>query len=297
MEKFDQSQLKKLYRPQKNSHKGQNGKLMIIGGSHLFHGASLWALKVASRIVDMVFYSSTAENNQLTQELKSKLYDFMAISRDKIDDYIKEADVVLLGSGLPREEGREEREESTRELTQRLLSSYPDKKWVIDAGSLTEMEPEWLLPLKGNVIVTPHKGEFETLFKLKSQKSNLKTTTQNSKITEEIVQQMAGKYNCVILLKGATDIICSPFDSAQGEIRCVRISGGNVGMTKGGTGDVLAGLVAALSCKNDLFLAASAGSFINKKAGESLYEKVGPYFNASDLADEIPAVMNHLINK
>ena len=66
-------------------------------------------------------------------------------------------------------------------------------------------------------------------------------------------------------------------------------------MTKGGTGDVLAGLVAALACKNDSFLAASAGSFINKKAGDSLFKRVGPYFNASDLCDEIPKVMKELI--
>ncbi len=66
-------------------------------------------------------------------------------------------------------------------------------------------------------------------------------------------------------------------------------------MTKGGTGDVLAGLVAALACNNDLWLAATAGSFINKKAGESLFKKVGYYFNASDLAEEIPKVMNQLI--
>lgn len=66
-------------------------------------------------------------------------------------------------------------------------------------------------------------------------------------------------------------------------------------MTKGGTGDVLAGLVASIYCKNDAFLSASAGSYINKKAGERLFEKVGYYFNASDLADEIPKVMKELI--
>jgi len=53
----------------------------------------------------------------------------------------------------------------------------------------------------------------------------------------------------------------------------------------------LAGLVAALSCKNELFLAATAGAYFNKKAGDSLFEKVGYTFNSSDLADEIPVVM------
>ena len=92
----------------------------------------------------------------------------------------------------------------------------------------------------------------------------------------------------MILFKGEKDVVCSPTE-------CVEVAGGNAGMTKGGTGDVLAGLVAALSCKNDVFLAAKAGSFINKKAGDNLFRKVGPYFNASDLCDEIPKVLKELI--
>ena len=77
---------------------------------------------------------------------------------------------------------------------------------------------------------------------------------------------------------------------------CRVIEGGNEGMTKGGTGDVLAGLIAALACMNDPFLATIVGSFINKAAGDTLYKTVGPYFNASDLADQIPKTMKALLN-
>ncbi len=66
-------------------------------------------------------------------------------------------------------------------------------------------------------------------------------------------------------------------------------------MTKGGTGDVLAGLIAALACKNDLFLASQAGVYVNGLTGDELYKKVGPYFNASDLCDEIPKLMKKLM--
>ena len=66
-------------------------------------------------------------------------------------------------------------------------------------------------------------------------------------------------------------------------------------MTKGGTGDVLAGLITALSCKNDLFLAAQAGAFVQGLAGDRLFSRVGPYFNASDLCDEIPKVLKELM--
>lgn len=275
MLKFSEEDLKRLYLSPKDSHKGQNGKLTIVGGSYLFHGASLWALKVASRIVDMVFYSSIPENNELTRKLKSELYDFIAVPRGKVEEYIEESDAVLIGPGLPREEGRDQGEESTVDLTKRLFERFPDKKWVVDAGSLTEMNPKWLKSLEGNVIVTPHPKEFKMLFGVEA--------------SEKSVERTAKEFNCTILLKGQVDIVCSPSE-------CVRVEGGNEGMTKGGTGDVLAGLVAALVCKNDLFLAACSGSYINKKAGDSLYKRVGPYFNASDLADAIPKVMNELIH-
>lgn len=270
MNTFSPQDLKKLYRPKSASHKGQNGKVLIVGGSHLFHGASLFALKVASRIVDMVFYASTAENNELTQKLKSELYDFIAIPRDNIKNYAEEADVILIGPGMPRESGREKGEELTRNLVQKLILEQKDKKWVIDAGALTEMDPEFLKILNGNVIITPHPKEFSNLFGVEA--------------SEKSIPEMAAEYNCTILVKGQQDTVC---DSKS----CVQISGGNEGMTKGGTGDVLAGLTAALYCKNDVFLTAKCASFINKKAGDSLYKKVGPYFNASDLCDEIPKVL------
>ena len=147
--------------------------------------------------------------------------------------------------------------------------------WIIDAGALQMMDPAWLLPLSGNAIVTPHVGEFERVFKLKP--------------TADNARSMAEKYHAIIVLKGEKDIVCSSKEYFE-------TSGGNAGMTKGGTGDVLAGLIAALATKNDLFLAARAGSYFNKKAGEALFEKVGYYFNASDLADEIPHVMKHVFS-
>lgn len=298
MEDFNPDILKQLYIPPSDSHKGQNGRLMVIGGSHLFHAASLWALQIASRIVDMVFYSSVPENNQIVEELKKEFRNGIVVKREEIESYIDEADVVLIGPGMMRAEkpveGQKSKVESLEEinrlenegeqsywLTKYLLEKYPQKKWVIDAGALQMMEPEWLLPLTSNAIVTPHPIEFERTFGVNA--------------TPETVSEMVKRYEVIIVLKGKEDLVCGPFDSAQGEIRIQRISGGNAGMTKGGTGDVLAGLIAALATKNDLWLAATAGCYLNKKAGDSLFENVGYYFNASDLADEIPKVMKQLL--
>lgn len=274
---FSPDLLKQLYVPAADTHKGQNGKLLIIAGSKLFHAASLWPLTVASRLVDMVYFSSVSDNNELVLRAKQEFRNGIVVPRDKLDSYIKEADCILIGPGLPRKNGEEEGDDDTKELTERLLKKYPNKKWVIDGGSLQTIDPEILLELKIIPILTPHPKEFEKLF-------DTKHSLQNT----ECISDMAKKYNCVILLKGVEDIVASPTEA-------VLVPGGNAGMTKGGTGDVLAGLVASLYCKNDAFLSAVAGSYINKKAGESLEKKVGLYFNASDLANEIPYVMADLM--
>ena len=271
MKHFDPHDLQKLSTPDDASHKGQNGKLMLVGGSKLFHAASLWALTVASRLVDMVYYASVAENNEIVTQAKAEFRNGIVVPRDKIESYATEADVILIGPGLPRPDGQEEGDDDTKALTERLFNAFPDKKWVIDGGSLQTIRPE---QLPKQAILTPHQREFTGLF-------DLEPTTENA-------QHMAEKYGVVIVLKGEVDYVCSPD-------RSIEVHGGNGGMTKGGTGDVLAGLIAALACTNDLFLAASAGSYLNKKAGESLAIRVGYAFNASDLAAELPSVMHRLI--
>ncbi len=302
MESFNTDLLKKLYVPPPDSHKGQNGKLLIIGGSHLFHAASIWALTIASRVVDMVFYSSVAENNAIVHDLKKEFRNGIVVPRNDIESYAAETDCILIGPGMVRTEAKnrelgigsnleeinkiEDEGLQSYYLTKYLLEKYPQKKWVIDAGALQMMEPEWLLKLKGNVIMTPHPMEFERV-KLKIKDERIKNELEGKSL-ENQAQLFAKEYNCIVLLKGKEDSVCSPET-------CVPISGGNAGMTKGGTGDVLAGLVAALACKNDLFLAATAGAYFNKKAGDSLFEKVGYTFNASDLAEEIPVVMKQLL--
>lgn len=275
----------KLYLPPPDSHKGQNGKLLLVGGSKLFHAASLWALKIASRIVDMVYYASVPENNQIVLQAKKEFRDGIVIRRDQIDEYVEEADCILIGPGLPREEGVQPGDDDTYQLTKRLLTTYSKKRWVIDGGALQVMEKDWI---PKEAILTPHRKEFYKLLRNQSSKYKSQNFSLKAEALKELVVKTAKKYQCVILLKGKEDIICSPD-------RCGMVQGGNAGMTKGGTGDVLAGLVAALYCKNEPFLSAIAASFINKKAGEALFDKVGYYYNSSDLVDEIPKTMKKLL--
>jgi NAD(P)H-hydrate epimerase len=278
--RIDIGEAKALFRPLPASRKGDNGKLLVIGGSKLFHGASLWAVKIASRVVDLVFYHSIPENLKPAQKIL--LLDFIAIPSSQLDNYIQEADAILTGPGLTREP-------ATKTLTNRLLKKYSKKRWVIDAGSLQTMEKRLL---GKNQIITPHLGEFQRLFKPPGKEMELLKTANQKKRKDraKIVQKYSQKHSCIILLKGPIDIITSP-------VQWKYNTTGNAGMTKGGTGDVLAGLIAALACKNDLFLSACAGAYINGLAGDRLKKKVGVYFNASDLCNEIPQTIHSLVKK
>jgi NAD(P)H-hydrate epimerase len=297
--------VKHLALPKADSHKGQNGRLLIIGGSKLFHAASIWSLTVASRIVDLVHYASVEENNTIIHELKKEFRNGIVISRHDIETYIKEDDVILIGPGMMRMENPKsqismtnqtlnavssikdiEKEEDegvqTYLLTNYLLKKYPEKQWVIDAGALQMLDLKNIPP---HAILTPHHQEFSTLVE-KFQISNNTNTTNNS--IDILVQDFAKKYNCIVLLKGQKDIASNGKETKL-------IEGGNVGMTKGGTGDVLAGLIAALACTNDPWQATLAGSYINKTAGDDLFASMGPFFNATDLANQIPLTMKRMI--
>lgn len=266
--------ISQLTLPKPGSHKGQNGRLLIIGGSTLFHAASLWALEVASRIVDLVHYSSVPENNDIVMESKMQFRNGIVIRRDDVEAYIDEDDCILIGPGMLRDQ-------ETELLTHQLLTKYNKKQWVIDAGALQMLD---LSDIPEHAILTPHKREFAWLWE-KSQVTG--NRQQESEDDAEKVHIFAKTYNCVVLMKGSVDI------AASADVT-VGIEGGNEGMTKGGTGDVLSGLISALACTNDPFLATIAGSYINKAAGDALHKKVGPFFNASDLAGQIPKTMKKI---
>ncbi len=128
------------------------------------------------------------------------------------------------------------------------------------------MKVEWI---PAGAILTPNKKEFQYLF---------------GKQKPEIV---AKKYNCTVVVKGPVAKVCSPNE-------CVEIKNGNPGLTKGGTGDVLAGLTVSLLAKNEPFVAACSASYIVKAAADKLYQKVGTNYNADDLADKIPKTLRRL---
>ena len=268
MDKFEPELLKDLILPKDGSIKGQNGQVTVIGGSKLFHGAPLLALTTASRFTDMTYFASPEPAvSEIAKKLKSHLFSFIWVPWEEKEDYIEKSDAVLIGSGMMRykKEWNDGGGDETREITRDLLLKFPDKRWVIDAGSLQMIDPAWI---PEGSILTPNIKEYKRLF------DNMEPFA------------VAKKYNCVIVYKLPETVVCSPE-------KCVIVSGGNAGLTKGGTGDVQAGLTAGLFAKNDAFLAAAAASFYVKKAADNLLSKVGTAYNADDLSNEISSLFSN----
>ncbi len=292
MEIFSSKKLKQLFSPENTSNGEDNGQVTIIGGSSLFKGAPLFALKTASRVVDMVFFSSPEPTmKEVVAYINADVPDFVWVPFEEISKYIEKSDAVLIGPGFMRFKSEltphnarthicDEACELTRNITKELLTKFPHKKWVIDAGSLQTIDAEWI---PENAIVTPNRKEFKMLFKIDPPEAKKNVTEEDV----EIVQRMAEKYKCIVVLKGPETIVAS---SAQSVV----VKGGNPGLTKGGTGDTQSGITVALLAKNEPFLAACSAAYLIKKAADEIHERVGVYYNATDVGEEIPRVLASL---
>ena len=294
--------IKQIVLPAADSHKGENGRVLVIGGSRLFHAASFWAAAMASKIVDMVHFSSPAmENNELMRvRAKEKFWDGIVVPWEEVEHYIAEDDCILIGPGMTRSESGDERitirdsRENTREVVNYLLSKYPGKRWVVDGGALQEVDPR---ELGKNVIVTPNIRELSILagkltrefpisnFQFPMNDSNISDTNKR----KQVVQWVAKTLGVTVLSKGQVDVV------SDGEEQ-VEVTGGDPGMTKGGTGDVLAGIVAGLYAKSPAMAACVAASAANKRAGEKLAERVGPFYSAAELIPEVQRVLWEILD-
>ncbi|OGE83955.1 MAG: NAD(P)H-hydrate dehydratase [Candidatus Doudnabacteria bacterium RIFCSPHIGHO2_01_FULL_49_9] len=257
--------LPKIKLPKPKSHKGENGRLLIIAGSEKYHGSLLYAVKAASRIVDLIYVLSSRENLKLIQKLRFGTAEFIPVPPNFHDreSLVRAYDAVLIGPGMGVSR-------YTYNLVKKVLQSRV--KVVLDADALNVMDTQLKKLLHPNCILTPHRGEFARLFR---------STTELT-----IVKSMVLRYGCTILLKSPdADVIASPGRKVYLNYT------GNKGMTKGGTGDVLAGLVAGLFTKNDAHTSAIVGAYVNGKAGDDLYKKVGVYYDAEDLVDQIPKTL------
>lgn len=280
-------------RPSK-SHKGNNGKVLVVGGSKDYSGApTIAGLSAISSGADLV-YVAAPESASLA--IKSNSPDLIVRSLDgdyltsqhteEILELVEEVDAVLLGPGASLND-------ETAKLFN-ILATKIKKPLVIDADALKLVDIN-LIKNNENVILTPHLFEFKTFFvdkikELAIDENKLKLSlagTEFSSIDENIsmFQQITKAIKGTVIIKGEYDLILSGNKFKINKT-------GNPGMTVGGTGDALSGLATSLLSQGlDTFNAAALAIYINGRAGDVAMNKQGYGFSATDLIGYIGAIM------
>ncbi|WP_297495703.1 NAD(P)H-hydrate dehydratase [Thermococcus sp.] len=255
----------------RGQHKGQNGKLLVIGGSENYYGAPYLASKAASYLVDLVYLAMpSAPAGKITDpDLILRPFSGENFSIEHLDGLLElaeKADAVVIGPGIGLED---ETKELVREFVRRCEGPI-----VIDADGIKAVAGDLDILRDKTFVLTPHAGEFKVLFGVKPPESLLERA--------ELVRAKAGEIGGVVLLKGPYDVI------SDGKTWKYNRTG-NRGMTTGGTGDVLAGLAGALlALGNEPLRSASVGAFLNGLAGDLTKEELGENFTALEIIRRIP---------
>jgi len=263
------------------SHKGDFGRLLVIGGSETFSGAPVFVALAALRTgVDLAY---VAAPERTAYAISSMSPDLITIKLDgkhlnvgnipALKAYIETANAIVLGPGLGLHV-------ETREAVKAVVEAVESagKPLLLDADGLKAFAG-FKRKLNAPLVLTPHAGEYAMLTG-KKLPEDLK-----EKVSE--AQKTAAKLGAVLLLKGPVDII------SDGERFKLNFTG-NPGMTVGGTGDVLSGVVGALLAQQtDPFEAAVAGAFVNGAAGDFVLEEKGYHMVSTDLIQKIPQVLDN----
>lgn len=268
--------LRKIFikRP-KTSKKGDFGKLLVVGGSKLYHGSIAFNALAAYRSgVDLVTVLAPERAANIIASYSPDLITFPLIGDyitkshvDTILSFAKRSDALVIGGGMGRER---ETLDAINEILKHI--SIP---CVIDADAIYAVAENKEI-LKNNFILTPHRFEFKVLSDI---------SVDNMEKAKEIVRDVAKRLRCIILLKGYIDIISDGYRIAINRT-------GNPYMTKGGTGDTLAGICGSLLAqKKDPFIAACAAAYINGKAGDIVAKRKREGLLASDIIEVIPEVL------
>lgn len=267
-------------KPKKESHKGDNGRLLIIGGGP-YTGAPALAGLAAYRIgVDLVHIATPSKTYQviasyspnfIVHRLEGDV--FSSEDLDIVNGLTDKIDAVIIGPGLGEHP-------DTRKAVCEFIKGCT-KPLVIDADAIKPVAGnlEGLTNHKG--ILTPHAGEFKDL----SGESVISDINERA----QQVKSFAKKSGFTILLKGGIDIV------SDGEHIKFNITG-NPAMTVGGTGDVLAGLAGGMLSKGvSPFSSARIAAFTNGAAGDLAFEELGHSLMPTDIIEKIPLVLKSFL--
>ena len=268
------------------SHKGNNGRLLIVGGSKDYSGApAIAGMAAIGAGADLVY---VAAPEKAAQAIKSTSPDLIvkSLEGDKLSlmhsgeilDIVDSVDCVLLGPGAGIDD-------ETSKLFNVLVAKIK-KPIVLDADALKQVELS-LIKNRDDIILTPHIFEFKSFFNVSGDLKLDIDSYDFKKVDENITefQQVARQIKGTVIVKGQYDLILS---GTRFRIN----KSGNSGMTVGGTGDALAGICASLLTQNlSPFDCACLGAFINGLSGEKAFEIKGNGFSASDLVSHIGSVI------
>jgi NAD(P)H-hydrate epimerase len=268
-------------------HKGSFGHVLVVAGSLGKTGAAALAVHGALRAGAGLVTAAVPAGLQAvlavkcTEAMTAPVADtgehaFAAAGEEAILALARERDVVALGPGIGR---AAETCALARGLAKRL-----EQPLVLDADGLFALgsDPGALKARRAPTIVTPHPGEAGRLLGIGADAVN--------RDRPAAARRLAERTGACVLLKGAATVVAT----AEGRVRINPTGGPALGT--GGTGDVLAGVAAALLAQGlDAFEAAALGAFVHGLAGDRIAERSGSAgLLAGELADELPAAMEAL---
>ncbi len=271
----------------RNSHKGNFGKLAVIAGSTGLTGAAhLTSLSAQRTGAGLVTLGIPRTLNPIMEQKLTEVMTFpiedggegqlVAESLHDVIELLKDKDVLAIGPGCGKSSG-------VFEILWHILGKI-DISIVIDADGINHISRDMTLikSHKASVILTPHPGEMARM-----------TGFALEDILDrpiEAASRVANEYGCIVLLKGAASIVAEP----KGRIYIN--TSGNSGMAKGGSGDVLTGMIASLLAQGyPPYEAAVLGCFIHGRAGDEAARKLGETgMIAGDIIESIPEVFKHL---
>jgi NAD(P)H-hydrate epimerase len=263
------------------AHKGQFGRLLVIGGNSTFSGApALVALAAYRTGTDLVLVAAPEETahaissmspNLITMKLPGET--LVPAHNDILREHIEKATAIAIGPGLGTSRGTLSAIRLILTRVRRLR-----KPLLVDADALKAIGIIRKPMFHDSTILTPHAGEFQSIAG-KIPSTELRARSHEVNVT-------AKRSGGVIILKGAVDVI-----SNGTSVKLNRT--GNPGMTVGGTGDVLSGITSGLLAQGAAaFPAAIAGAFISGAAGDLAEEELGYHLTPTDILEHIPKVMN-----
>lgn len=268
--RYDASHLLTWLRPRRaTSHKGDHGRLLVIGGEHGTAGAIRMtaeaALRTGSGLVRVLTHIEnvgpllTARPELMVQEM----------TPETLDQGLEWADVIVIGPGLGQGTWG-------RKALKKVENSQKTMLWDADALNLLAISPD----KRQNRIITPHPGEAARLLNVKV------SDIESDRLLA--VRYLAKRYGGVVVLKGAGTLIADE----RGELAIADV--GNAGMASGGMGDVLSGIIGSLAGqKLSLYDAACAGCVAHGAAADAVAQRRGTRgMLATDLFSELYLFVN-----